>query len=52
LAQVLQPENIRKIMLYHSCEATKRVALKLQTLIGNGENQKTAWDTMVGLDLK
>lgn len=39
-------------MMYHSCEAVKKVAAKMQTLIGEGLNPKGVWDTKVGLDLK
>ena len=48
----MQPENIRKIMMYHSCEAVKKVALKMQTLISEGLNPKVVWDTQIGLELK
>jgi hypothetical protein len=48
----MQPENIRKIMMYHSCEAVKKVAVRIQTLIGEGSSPKLVWDTQVGLDLK
>jgi hypothetical protein len=48
----MQPENIRKIMMYHSCETVKKVALKMQTLISEGLNPKVVWDTQVGLELK
>lgn len=47
----MEPENLRKIFLYHSCEAVKKAATKLATLIGEGMNPKEAWDTMAGLDL-
>ena len=39
-------------MLYHSCEAVKKVATKMQTLISDGQNAKEVWDTKAGLDLK
>lgn len=38
--------------MYHSCEALKKVAGKMQGLISEGENPKAVWDTKVGLDLK
>lgn len=39
-------------MMYHSCEAVKKVASRMQTLISEGHNPKYVWDTQVGLDLK
>lgn len=47
----MDPENIRKIFLYHSCESVKRAATKLTTVISEGVNPKEAWDTRAGLDL-
>jgi hypothetical protein len=43
----MQPENIRKIMIYYSCEAVKKVTLKMQKLISEGLNPKVVWDTQV-----
>lgn len=48
----MQPENIRRIMMYHSCEAVKKLAFKMQRLISEGLNPKVVWDTQVGLELK
>lgn len=47
----LDPENLRRIFLYHSCEALKKIATKMSEGIADGMNPKELWDTKAGLDL-
>ena len=48
---VLDPEAIRKVLMYHSCESVKKAAAKLTNGISEGTNPKEVWDTQAGLAL-
>ncbi len=49
--ELLNPENIRKIFLYQSCERARKVAEKLGELSAEGIDAKEAWDYHSGIVL-
>jgi acyl-CoA oxidase len=47
----MNPENIRRIFLYQSCERARKVGEKLAELTGEGIEPKEAWDYHSGIVL-
>lgn len=47
----MNPENIRKILLYYSCDRVKKAGMKLTEAMSEGHSAKEAWDYHAGIAL-